>query len=118
MPISKSAKKAFRSSERKRAHNLIWEQKLKKSLKKVDKNNAREVISLIDKTAKNHLISKNKAARLKSRLAKKFGPFKSAQKEASKIQKHPVVKKKSSGSKSKNSKHEARNSKQIRNPKS
>ncbi len=73
MPITKSVKKALASSKKKRSHNLILEEKLKKSLKKVDKNNVNEVISLIDKIAKSGLIHRNKAARLKSRLAKKFG---------------------------------------------
>lgn len=73
MPLSKSAKKSYRSSERKRAHNLIWEAKIKQSLKKVDKKNVNEVICTIDKATKRNIISKNKAARLKSRIAKKFG---------------------------------------------
>lgn len=73
MPISKSAKKAYRSSEKKRARNKTQETELAKSLKKVSASNVNEVISKIDKAAKTHLISKNKAARLKSRLTKKLG---------------------------------------------
>lgn len=73
MPITKSAKKALRSSENKRAHNLVLKNKLHKALKRVSKDNINETISLIDKTAKIHFITKNRAARLKSRLGKKFG---------------------------------------------
>lgn len=73
MPISKSAKKAYASSERKRARNLLLEKDLKKTLKKVDAANVNETISKIDKAAKTHLISRHRADRLKSRLAKNFG---------------------------------------------
>lgn len=73
MPITKSAKKSLAVSERKRAHNLIVEKKFKKALKTVKKENVNQVISIVDKTAKTGIIHKNKAARLKSRLAKKFG---------------------------------------------
>lgn len=73
MPISKSAKKSYRASERKRARNLTAKNKLKGALKKINSSNSNETISLIDKSAKNHLISKNKASRLKSRLMKKMG---------------------------------------------
>lgn len=92
MPITKSAKKALRSSERKRVHNLIWEKKLKKALKKADKDNASEVISIIDKTAKQNIITKNKAGRLKSKLAKKFGtPKKETKKVVGKPKKKSVA---------------------------
>lgn len=73
MPITKSAKKSLRVSQTKRAQNKVQEVALGKTLKKVSASNVNEVISKIDKAAKNHLISKNKTARLKSRLAKKFG---------------------------------------------
>jgi len=72
MPISKSAKKSLKVSRTKKAQNLTWEKRLEIGLKKVNKNNVSEVISIIDKVAKNNLISDNKAARLKSRLTKKF----------------------------------------------
>lgn len=87
MPITKSAKKAYVSSERKRAHNVVLKNKLKLSLKKVNKENTNETISTIDKMAKRHIISKNKAGHLKSRIAKKFGTPKAEKKVA------PVVKK-------------------------
>lgn len=76
MPISKSAKKSYRASERKRARNVAAENKLKSALKKVNSSKLNETISLIDKSAKINLISKNKASRLKSRLMKKLGSAK------------------------------------------
>ena len=76
LPITKSAKKSLRVSLRQRAQNLKVEKKLKQALKKADAKNVNEVISLIDKAAKTNLIHKNKAARLKSRLNKKFGTVK------------------------------------------
>ncbi len=80
MPLTKSAKKAWRSSERKRQRNQKQKVELEKALKNLSRRakaevsaSINEVISKIDKAAKTHLISKNKAARLKSRLMKKFG---------------------------------------------
>lgn len=73
MPITKSAKKSWRASEAKRAGNKVQEIELEKTVKKVSASNISDVISRIDKAAKNHLISENKAARMKSRLTKKFG---------------------------------------------
>ncbi|HLB95533.1 MAG TPA: 30S ribosomal protein S20 [Patescibacteria group bacterium] len=85
MPISKSAKKSLRAARNKRRQNLIWERKFKSALKKVDKTNVSETTSLIDKTAKKHLISKNKAARLKSHLSKKFAIDKEAKVQGEKV---------------------------------
>ena len=73
MPITKSAKKSLKVSLKKREMNRAQEVELGKMLKKASSSNINEVISKIDKAAKNHLISKNKAARLKSRFMKKFG---------------------------------------------
>lgn len=72
MPISKSAKKALRSSEAKREKNLVLKVKLKKAIKKSTAETLNEAYSTIDKSVKRHLIHRNKAAHLKSQLAKKF----------------------------------------------
>lgn len=83
MPITKSAKKALRQNKRRRARNLLKKQKIKtlrkeylSLIKAQDLAKAKEKISelykAIDKAAKTHTIHKNKAARLKSRLAKKL----------------------------------------------
>ena len=81
MPITKSAKKALRSSLAKKAFNDQKKKIMKEQTKKVEKlvkeKNASEAsksLSLaykaIDKAAKKGVIKKNTAARKKSRLAK------------------------------------------------
>ena len=102
MPITKSAKKSLRVSLKKREMNRTQEIELEKAVKKVsasnlsaDRQDINEVISKIDKAAKTHLISKNKAARMKSRLAKKFGTPKKVKTQNSKVKtvtKKPVTK--------------------------
>lgn len=84
MPITKSAKKALRVSETKRAQNQTNKVVLEKALRKADVKTVNSVMSTIDKSAKTGLIHKNKAARLKSRLAKKFGTPKAEVKVAAK----------------------------------
>lgn len=73
MPITKSAKKSLRVSRKKERQNEIKAIALEKALKKVNKDNVNNVVSLVDKAAKTGLFHKNKAARMKSALAKKFG---------------------------------------------
>jgi small subunit ribosomal protein S20 len=81
MPITSSAKKALRSSKRKRLVNLAAKEKMTKSVKSVKKlvtsktkEGTKEALSLaykaIDKAAKKGVIKKNAASRKKSRLAK------------------------------------------------
>lgn len=81
MPISKSAKKAWRNAKAKRARNLLFKADFKKTLKKAAKENLNKVFSAIDKSAKLHLIHKNKAARLKSAFGKKFAQGAETQKK-------------------------------------
>ena len=85
MPITKSAKKSLKVSETKRAQNQKREIALAKALKLVNAKNVNEAISLIDKAAKIGIIHKNKAARLKSRLAKKFGTPKQLKAKSEKV---------------------------------
>ncbi len=73
MPLLKSSKKALRGSRRKQARNILQARRLREAIKRADAKTINQAISLIDKAAKNHLIHPNKAARLKSRLAKKIG---------------------------------------------
>lgn len=81
MPITSSAKKALRSSKRKRLVNLAAKEKLAKTVKSVKKlvvaktkEGSKEALKLayqaLDKAAKNGVIKKNTASRKKSRLAK------------------------------------------------
>ena len=80
MPIIKSAKKALRVSRERKAFNDITRSKVKSAIKGVKmavKNSDEAVATLLDKAykeldtaAKKIVIHKNKASRLKSRLAK------------------------------------------------
>ena len=80
MPVTKSAKKALRVSERRHAENLIQRATFKTAIKTTRKAVASgseevkelftKVQSSLDRAAKSHTIHPNKAARLKSRLSK------------------------------------------------
>lgn len=74
MPITKSAKKKLRKDKTRKRLNDQFRELLAKNLKKAKKNPSKDSISTafktIDKLAKKHLLHKNKAARLKSGLAK------------------------------------------------
>jgi len=83
MPITKSAKKALRQSEKRRLinkkNNKIVKAEIKKLQKLIDSNiinEAKEQLKIVykklDKAAKTNLIKDNKASRLKSRLTKKL----------------------------------------------
>lgn len=85
MANTSSAKKAVRSSERKRQHNLFWKKKIKDNVKALQKSlgiKEPKVEALneqlhalqknVDKAAKEKVIHKNKANRLKSRYAKRI----------------------------------------------
>jgi len=80
MPIIKSAKKAIRGSNRKKAFNDRQKREMKSIIKKIEKiaktekTTAQKMLSsafaIIDKAAKKGVIKKNNAARKKSRLSK------------------------------------------------
>ena len=80
MPITQSAKKAIRSSLRKKAFNDSRKRSMKEIIKKIekisktDKNEAIKMLSsafaIIDKAAQKNVIKKNNAARKKSRLSR------------------------------------------------
>ena len=84
MPNTKSAEKAVRSSKRKNVHNLFWTKKVKDALRSVkkgiDSNESEEVLrtkfialqKVLDKSAKEKVIHKNRANRLKSIYAEKI----------------------------------------------
>jgi small subunit ribosomal protein S20 len=80
MPITVSAKKALRSSARKKVFNDRRKRAMKEAVKKLDNffvaNNKKEaelllpkVYQAIDKATKRGVIKKNTAARKKSRIA-------------------------------------------------
>lgn len=74
MPITKTAKRALRASKRKEKRNsqkkAILDNAIRSAKKKATSKNVAKAISLLDKAAKKNIIHKNKAARIKSRLAK------------------------------------------------
>lgn len=81
MPITASAKKALRKAKTRRARNLVKKAAYKKAVRNYRKLVAAKklaeaaqalpaVMKALDKAAKTHVIEKNKASRLKSRLAK------------------------------------------------
>ncbi len=77
MANHKSALKRIRNSETKRLRNKYQHKTTRNAIKKLreaDKKEAKTlfpaVVSMLDKLAKNNVIHKNKAANLKSQLAK------------------------------------------------
>lgn len=80
MPNHKSAKKRIRQDEVRCLRNKIMKKKVKTLSKKIllsqEEEKKKELLnkaySAIDKAAKKNIYHKNKAARLKSKLAKKI----------------------------------------------
>jgi small subunit ribosomal protein S20 len=83
MPIIKSAKKALRQSKRKHERNVVYKAKVHKTKKSIEKGlTAKDIekakidlnvfYKVVDKAAKKNVMHKNKANRLKSRLAKRI----------------------------------------------
>lgn len=74
MPVIKSAKKKLRQDKKRQAHNDVVEQTMKKALKAAKKAPTAEAMRVAtkatDKAVKHHIIHRNKAARVKSALAK------------------------------------------------
>jgi len=91
MAITKSAKKAWRQSLKRRARNLIYKTKIKNLIKearnlvlakKIEeaKKLLPQIYKILDKAAKVGVIKKNTAARKKSRIAKLISRIKSKSK--------------------------------------
>ncbi len=81
MPIIKSAKKALRSSKRKRVFNLRKKEAVSKTIKEVKKLLSEKKVKeaealmpkvqkILDKSAKTGLLKKNTVSRKKARIAK------------------------------------------------
>lgn len=73
MPIKSASIKALRKTRKRSQINRLRRQELKLAIKSASAETLNQVISKIDKAAKNNLISQARAARLKSRLAKTIG---------------------------------------------
>ncbi len=91
MPVIKSAKKKLRKDRKKEMVNKSLKTIFKKTVKTAEKNpseaNVRKAVKIIDKIAKKNIIHKNKAARIKSRLAKLSTGKKPAAKASQKAKK-------------------------------
>ena len=74
MPIIKSAKKALRQAKKREAHSRYQKKELALLVKKATVENLSAVVSKIDKASKVHLMSPQKASRIKSRLFKTLKP--------------------------------------------
>ena len=83
MANTKSAKKAVRSSNKKKIHNLGWKKRVKSAIRNFTdliKSGATQELTkslsmaqkALDKAAKENVIHKNKANRLKAKLAVKL----------------------------------------------
>jgi len=78
MPIIKSAIKKVRKDKKRTKVNEIYVKAYQATLKKIRKggSDAKKLISIfysqVDKAVKHHVIQKNKAIRLKSRVSKKI----------------------------------------------
>ncbi|MCL5746849.1 MAG: 30S ribosomal protein S20 [Patescibacteria group bacterium] len=74
MPVIKSAIKKLRQDKKREKINKKMRDFLKTAIKKTRKNpsmsSVRDTVSLVDKASKKHILHKNKAARIKSQLAK------------------------------------------------
>ncbi len=74
MPVTKTAKRALRGSQRKEAINKVVLTKLEVAIKKAKKTKSKKDIesasSFADKASKSRSIHANKAARIKSQLSK------------------------------------------------
>lgn len=78
MPIIKSAKKKLRQDKKRKKQNLTYIEGYKQAIKKLKKASApdkinqlvKQAYSRLDKAVKKNIIHKNKAARLKSGVAK------------------------------------------------
>lgn len=96
MPVLKHAKKKLRQDKKRTKDNLRLKETFKKMIKKAKENPTPEAMSVayssIDKAAKKFVIHKNKAARLKSALAKAATEV-GEKTEAKKIKKAPAKKK-------------------------
>ncbi|MCL5438680.1 MAG: 30S ribosomal protein S20 [Patescibacteria group bacterium] len=74
MPVIKSAKKKLRQDKKRSVKNAKFKKLLSEAIKKAGKKPSEKTILIatktVDKAAKNKIIHKNKAARIKSRLSK------------------------------------------------
>lgn len=77
MPITKQAAKKLRRDRTIQIRNARVRRNVREAVKDVRKHPTQKTLSkvskILDKAAKSHVVHKNKAARLKSRLSKLLG---------------------------------------------
>ena len=97
MPITHSASKKLKQDKKRRAQNLKGLASFKAALRTArltpTPKNLSQAFSQLDQAAKKHLIHKNKAARLKSKLSSKLKDqsAKQDQRKKSKDQNHFIL---------------------------
>lgn len=69
MPNTKSARKSLRVGIRRNVENKKVKLNIRQVVKKASAETLSEVFKVLDKAAKNNVIHKNKASRLKSRIS-------------------------------------------------
>ena len=79
MPNLASAKKRLRQDTAKRLRNQVAKTRIRTEIKKALSGDENVAISVIDRAASKGIIHKNKAARQKSRLAKRLATASSAE---------------------------------------
>ncbi len=91
MPVSKTAKRALRSSKRKAVQNKLIKTRVEVAIRQAKKKKTakavKEAISIVDKAAKKKTIHKNRAARIKSQLSRLSRLAPKAKKTTKKISK-------------------------------
>ena len=96
MPVIKSAKKKLRKDRKKEIVNKNLKNLFKKNIKLAERNpsevNVKKAVKIIDKIAKKNIIHKNKAARIKSKLAKLLAGKKPILKVSQKTKKTSKIK--------------------------
>ena len=74
MPVTKTAKRALRSSKRKTEINKLMKTRLEIAVRIAKKSKSKakiiEAISMADRASKKHIVHKNKVAHIKSTLSK------------------------------------------------
>lgn len=74
MPVTKQAEKKLRRDKKQQAVNASHRATVRAAIKTMRKSPTKkqleQVFTILDKSVKHHIVHKNKAARLKSRLSK------------------------------------------------
>ena len=91
MPVTKTAKRALRVSDRKKDLNTLIFTNLDKAIRAAKKSRTKEsvqkVYALADRAVKKEIMHKNKASRIKSAISKLAKPATSAKKTVKTVKK-------------------------------